>query len=265
MNNIHDFQRMKQAGEKICMVTGYDYTGGQILEKSGVDCILVGDSVSMVVHGYPNTTFATMNMMCLHTKAVSRGARSTFIVSDLPFVSYRKSLSETMEAVLQLIQSGAQAVKLEGIDGNVDVIEHIVKSGVPVMGHIGLTPQHVNQLGGYRVQGKDTKIANALLSQAKQCEEAGCFALVLECVPMTLAEKITQSIAIPTIGIGAGAGTDGQVLVYHDLLGLQKDFKPKFIKQYCQGEDLFVENIKSYISEVKTGLFPLKMHSYESH
>ncbi len=263
MNNIHDFLRMKQAGEKITMVTCYDYASAIILEESGVDCVLVGDSVSMVMHGYPNTTYATLEMMMLHTSAVARGFKNTFIVSDLPFLSYRKSLPITMDAVQQLIQAGAHAVKLEGAVGNLETIVHIVQSGVPVMGHIGLTPQHIHQLGGYKVQGKGKELAEALVQQAKDCEVAGCFSIVLECVPFMLAQKITESVSIPTIGIGAGAKTDGQVLVYQDLLGLQTEIIPKFVKQYCDGKGILSNHVKEYVSEVKAGSFPLEVHGFE--
>jgi len=262
MNNIHDFKRMKESCEKITMVTCYDYTSAKILEAGAVDCVLVGDSVAMVMHGFANTTHATLDMMTLHTASVARGLKNTFIVSDLPFLSYRQSLSVTMSAVLQLVQAGAHAVKLEGALGNLDTIKHVVQSGVPVMGHIGLTPQHIHQLGGYKVQGRGELLSKQLMQQALDCESAGCFAIVLECIPENLAQEITQNLSIPTIGIGAGSKTDGQVLVYQDLLGLQSDIKPKFVKQYFDGERVLAGHIKKYVSEVKDGEFPAKVHSY---
>lgn len=263
MKNIHDFYKMKKIKEKITMVTCYDYSSAKILETAGVDCILVGDTVSMVVHGYPDTTHATIEMISTHVKSVARGAKNTFIIGDLPFLSYRGSIDQTLGAVKTLIQSGAHCVKLEGAAGNCELVQHIVQSGVPVMGHIGLTPQHVMQLGGYKVQGRDPDVANQLRQDAKALEKAGCFAIVLECMPNDLAAEISRSLAVPTIGIGAGKSTDGQVLVYHDLLGLQNDLHPKFVKQYVNGFSLFQHAISQYISEVKSESFPSKEYSYE--
>lgn len=263
MANIQTFIKMKNAGEKITVVTCYDFASAKMLEKSRIDCLLVGDSVAMVMHGYENTTHATLPMMVMHTQAVSKGAKQLFIVADMPFLSYRKSLSDTMHAVTELMQAGANAVKLEGIHGNFDSIRHIVESGVPVMGHLGLTPQHIHQLGGFKVQGRDKNLVNDFIEQAKQCEAAGCFALVLECVPSDLAAKITQAISIPTIGIGAGADTDGQVLVLHDLLGFDSDMRLKFVKQYSNAEAVFLESIEKYIAEVKQKTFPSKEHSFD--
>lgn len=263
MINVHEFQKMKQKNEKIVMVTCYDFSSAKIITKTDVDCILVGDSLAMVIHGYATTTNATVEMMVLHTQAVARGINNKFIIADLPFMSYRKSLRDTVCAVEKLIQAGAHAVKLEGATGNLETIKHIVESGVPVMGHIGLTPQHIHALGGFKVQGKITTAQQQLIQQAKSLEEAGCFSIVLECVPADLAQKITQHLTIPTIGIGAGPKTDGQVLVMHDLLGLQTAFKPKFLKQYLSGEKIFQESINNYAMEVKTERYPLQdIHTY---
>jgi 3-methyl-2-oxobutanoate hydroxymethyltransferase len=245
------------------MLTCYDYSAAVQVEQSLVDCVLVGDSVAMVVHGAENTTTATLEMMSMHTAAVAKGIKTKFIIGDLPFMSYRKSLSESMHAVEQLVRSGAHAIKLEGVDGNVDLIKHIVASGVPVMGHIGLTPQHVHALGGFKVQGKTQMAQTILLNQAKQLVVCGCFALVLECIPAGLAAKITQAINIPTIGIGAGPATDGQVLVWHDLLGLSTGFKPRFVKQYLQGNELITAGINCFVEEVKQLVFPSKVHTYK--
>lgn len=260
--NIHAFCAMKAAGEKITMITCYDYSFACILQQSTVDCILVGDSAAMVMHGHPTTVQATVDMMALHTAAVVRGAGDKFVIADMPFLSYRKSLSENMAAVQQLMHAGAQAIKLEGAEGNLELIRHIVDSGVPVMGHIGLTPQSIHQLGGFKVQGRDKKAAKALYQHAKQLAEAGCFALVLECVPGDVAQHITDAVDIPTIGIGAGVHTDGQVLVLQDLLGMNKSFQPKFLKQYLPGFDLIKDACNTYCDEVKSGGFPQAEHGY---
>jgi len=259
---ILDFQKKKTNNEKISMVTCYDYTSAKLLAQTSVDCLLVGDSVAMTMHGFKHTVHATMEMMAMHTAAVSRGAGDKFIVSDLPFLSYRKSLAESMTAIHTLMQNGASAVKLEGADGNLELIKHSVESGVPVMGHLGLTPQAVYQLGGYKVQGKTDAAADKLKQDALALQQAGCFCIVLECVPAQLAIEITESLAIPTIGIGAGAGTNGQVLVYQDLLGMDKGFKPKFVKTFMDGADHIRSAIESYVSDVHTGNFPRHEHSF---
>ena len=264
MKTVHDFTKKKQTQQKITMITCYDYTSAKVIDKTHVDCVLVGDSGAMVMLGANDTIHATINEMALFTKAVSKGIQNKFIISDMPFMTYRKSLSETIDAVGMLIQAGAQAVKLEGVNGNLDTIKHIVESGVPVMGHIGLTPQHIHTLGGFKVQGKTRSAHMALIKQAKQLETTGCFAVVLECIPMQLGKEITRSLHIPTIGIGAGPDTDGQVLVFHDLLGLQTDFKPKFVKSYLNGAALFTESINQFVHEVQNKLFPLDKHAYET-
>ncbi|MDH4018910.1 MAG: 3-methyl-2-oxobutanoate hydroxymethyltransferase [Xanthomonadales bacterium] len=260
--NVLDFQACKARHEKIVMLTCYDYTSARIVQDSDVDVILVGDSAAMVMHGYGTTIPADIEMMCRHIESVARGTKNKFIVGDMPFLSFRQSLTDNMRAVASVMKAGAHAVKLEGIEGNTETVAHIVKSGVPVMGHLGLTPQSVNQLGGYRVQGRGDKAAKALMEEALACEQAGCFALVLECVPDELAGEITASLSIPTIGIGAGAGTDGQVLVMQDLLGLSSDFKPKFVRKYLDGRKLWQEAFNSYASDVKSGQFPATDESY---
>ena len=260
--NVLDFQACKARHEKIVMLTCYDYTSARIVQDSDVDVILVGDSAAMVMHGYGTTIPADVEMMCRHIESVARGTKNKFIVGDMPFLSFRQSLTDNMRAVASVMKAGAHAVKLEGIEGNTQTIAHIVKSGVPVMGHLGLTPQSVNQLGGYRVQGRGDRAAKALREEALACERAGCFALVLECVPDDLATEITASLSIPTIGIGAGAGTDGQVLVMQDLLGLSSDFKPKFVRRYLDGRKLWQEAFNAYASDVKSGQFPATDESY---
>lgn len=244
------------------ILTCYDYSSAKILNSSRLDAILVGDSLSMTVHGFKDSIMATLAMMELHTAAVSRGAVSKFIISDLPFLSYRKSLRDSVVAVDKLMRAGAQAIKLEGAAGNLPLIAHLVESGIPVMGHIGLTPQLVNTLGGYKVQGKTLASAEQLKQDALALEQAGCFAIVLDCVPAKLAKVITDSVKIATIGIGAGADTDGQVLVFQDLLGLNLDFKPKFVKPFLEGAKLFSESVDNYIYAIKQGTFPNDAHSY---
>jgi 3-methyl-2-oxobutanoate hydroxymethyltransferase len=260
---IHDFKRKKQQQAKISMLTCYDTPSAQLLAQTAIDCALVGDSVAMTVHGHPNTLMATMEMMVLHTAAVARGLSTQFLISDLPFLSYRVSLADTLLNVKQLMQAGAHAVKLEGADPYaLDTIRHIVTAGVPVMGHIGLTPQSVHQLGGHRVQGKHQDQAQDITEQALALEQAGCFALVLECIPQALAQRITGQLSIPTIGIGAGVHTDGQVLVWHDVLGLNPAFKPRFVKQYAQSSELMIAAIQAYVTEVNAVTFPTEQHVF---
>lgn len=260
--NVLDFQAMKRAGRRISMVTCYDFWSAQLVAESPVDCVLVGDSVAMILHGHPTTLAATVEMMALHTAAVSRGVRGKFIVADLPFPAIRCGLEPAMKAVDALMKSGAQAVKIEGIEGNEDIIRHLVESGVPVMGHLGLTPQSVHQLGGYRVQGREPSEAERLREDARRVQAARSFALVLECVPAPLAESISRELDIPTIGIGAGAGTDGQVLVLHDLLGLFKNVDPKFVREYLGGGRLVADALERFDQDVKSGAFPSAEESY---
>lgn len=260
--NILDFYKKKANYEKISMITCYDYTSAKILAQSDVDCLLVGDSAAMTMHGYKDTLSASLEMMCFHTAAVARGAQNKFIVSDMPFLTYRKSLSKNMSAAKALMQAGAHALKLEGAAGNLELIQHLTESGVPVMGHIGLTPQFVNILGGYKVQGRTEEGAEKLKQDALSLQNAGCFALVLECVPTQLAKEITEMLAIPTIGIGAGQYTDGQVLVFQDLLGLNIDFKPKFVKTFVNGFEQLKKGIDDYVAAVKTREFPTDEYSF---
>jgi 3-methyl-2-oxobutanoate hydroxymethyltransferase len=260
--NVLDFQACKVRQEKIVMLTCYDYTSACIVQDSDVDVILVGDSAAMVMHGYGTTIPADIEMMCGHIESVARGTKNKFIVGDMPFLSFRQSRTDNMRAVASVMKAGAHAIKLEGIEGNAETIAHIVKSGVPVMGHLGLTPQSVNQLGGFRVQGRGDAAAEKLKAEALACEQAGCFALVLECVPDALAAEVTQLLKIPTIGIGAGAGTDGQVLVMQDLLGLSGDFKPKFVRKYVDGRSVLLEAFNAFASDVKSGQFPANDESY---
>lgn len=264
MKTILDFQKKKATGQKITMVTCYDYSFAKLVAKSEVDAILVGDSLVQVMHGHPTTLTASINMMALHTKAVcTAAAQDKMIVADMPFLSTRKGLKNTMDQVEKLMHSGAHAVKIEGASGHLELIKHIVESGIPVMGHLGLTPQSIHQLGGPKIQGRDNKTSEKLKKDSLALQEAGCFALVLECVPAALSVEITKSLHIPTIGIGAGADCDGQVLVLQDLLGMNKDFNPKFLKKFLQGADLITDALNAYAAEVHAKTFPAKEHSYE--
>ena len=260
---IHDFKRKKEQQAKISMLTCYDYPSACTIAESNIDCVLVGDSVAMAVHGYDSTIMATMEMMILHTAAVARGLNQQFLISDLPFLCHRVSHTDTIQNVKKLLQAGAHAVKIEGADTDVcQTISYLVTAGIPVMGHIGLTPQSIHQLGGYKVQGREQDQAALLLQQANRLEAAGCFALVIECVPGQLAKTITNTLTIPTIGIGAGAQTDGQVLVWHDMLGLQTNFKPRFIKQFAQGKEMLLNAINTYVEQVQEAHFPAIEHAF---
>ncbi len=264
MKTILDFQKKKNSGQKITMVTCYDFSFAKIVAKSEIDAILVGDSLGQVMHGFSTTLNVSTELMALHTKAVCAGAGDKLIVSDMPFLSTRKGLKNTMDQVEKLMKAGAHAIKIEGASGHLELIKHIVESGVPVMGHLGLTPQSIHQLGGPKIQGKDQKAAEKLKKDSINLQEAGCFSLVLECVPASLSADITNSLQIPTIGIGAGPKTDGQILVLQDMLGMNKDFSPKFLKKYLQGADLINQALNHYVTEVEKAMFPTKEQSYEA-
>jgi 3-methyl-2-oxobutanoate hydroxymethyltransferase len=261
--NIHDFKRKKEQHKKISMLTCYDYPSAKIIAESAIDCVLVGDSVAMAVHGHATTVMATMDMMVLHTAAVARGLNKQFLISDLPFLAYRTNLADTVHNVRQLMQAGAHAIKLEGADAHaLTTIQHLVDAGVPVIGHIGLTPQSVHQLGGYKVQGRAEAEAMQLIEQARALETVGCFAVVIECVPQTVAKNITAALSIPTIGIGAGSDVDGQVLVWHDMLGLQTEFNPRFVKQFAEGKNVLLRAINTYAEQVTLAHFPTADHAF---
>lgn len=263
MKQTTDFVKMKANKDKIAMLTAYDYPSAKQAEEANVDLILVGDSLGMVVLGYESTIPVTVNDMIHHARAVKRGAKNTFIVVDMPFLSYHTSTKDTLVNAGRIIQeTGAQAVKLEGADEVIDQIKALTRAGIPVMAHLGLTPQSVNVLGGYKVQGKEANAALKLIEDAKKCEEAGAFSIVLECVPKQLANEISKSVSIPTIGIGAGIEVDGQVLVYHDIIGYGVDRVPKFVKQYENIHPHIVEGIKGYVNEVKSKVFPEEQHSF---
>lgn len=261
--SVLTFRNAKQKNERLTMLTAYDYSTAKLIDASGIDSVLVGDSLGMVMLGYEDTLSVTMEDMIHHTKAVARGVKDALVVSDLPFMSYQTSVYDAVVNAGRLIKEGrAQAVKLEGGLEVCPQIKAIVEASIPVMAHLGLTPQSVNAFGGFKVQGKDEEAARSLIEQAKAVEAAGAFAVVLECIPAKLAELITKSISIPTIGIGAGNGCDGQVLVYQDMLGLYSDFKPKFVKRYAEIGPQMENAIEDYISEVKSGAFPAAEHTF---
>ncbi|ETI66623.1 3-methyl-2-oxobutanoate hydroxymethyltransferase [Neobacillus vireti] len=263
MKQTTDFLKMKEKNEKIVMLTAYDYPSAKQAEQGGVDVILVGDSLGMVVLGYDSTIPVTVEDMIHHTKAVKRGAKDTFIVVDMPFLTYHLSVRDTLINAGRIIQeTGAHAVKLEGADEVIEKISALTKAGIPVCAHLGLTPQSVGVLGGYKVQGKDAHAAKKLIEDAKECEKAGAFAVVLECVPKQLAEEVAKSISIPVIGIGAGINVDGQVLVYHDILGYGVERVPKFVKQYHAVNPFMIESIQAYAADVKNNQFPEDKHTF---
>ena len=260
---ISQIKEMKQRGEKIAMLTAYDYTTARALDDVGVPMLLVGDSLGMVVLGYESTVSVTMEEMLHHTKAVVRGGQRALVVGDLPFLAYHLSTEQALRNAGRFIQeAGAQAVKLEGGVKMAETVRRIVDCGIPVMGHIGLTPQSINQLGGFKVQGKTVSAALDLIRDAEALQGAGAFAVVLECVPAPLAKVITERLSVPTIGIGAGVHCDGQVQVVSDLLGLFSDFVPKHAKQYARLADTVKDAVRSYVAEVTAGSFPTGKESF---
>jgi 3-methyl-2-oxobutanoate hydroxymethyltransferase len=258
MKSILDFARARQDARPIVLLTAYDVLMARIVAESEADAILVGDSVAMVVHGLPSTVHATLGMMCLHTAAVRRGAPDTVVIADMPFLAARRGVKAAVESAGELMQAGATAVKVEGVAGHEDVIGALVGSGIPVMGHLGLTPQSVNQLGGYRLQGRSPAEAARLGVDARRLEELGAFAVVLECVPASLAAKLTTELSIPTIGIGAGPDTSGQVLVLTDLLGLDGAFRPRFARQYLDGKAAALGAVNQFARDVRAARFPAR-------
>ncbi|UOQ93557.1 3-methyl-2-oxobutanoate hydroxymethyltransferase [Halobacillus shinanisalinarum] len=263
MLNKNSMIKMKQTNDKMTMITAYDYPSSKLAEQAETDMILVGDSLGMVVLGYDSTIPVTLHDMMHHAKAVRRGAENTFVVVDMPFMSYHISLEDTLKNATKLFQeTKAQALKLEGAGGVLEAIRRLTEGGIPVVGHLGLTPQSVHVLGGYKVQGKDKKAAKKLLDEAKEVEEAGAMALVLECVPRQLAKLISEQLTIPTIGIGAGADCDGQVLVYHDLLKYGVERLPKFVKPYLNSSEQMAGAVRQYVAEVKDGVFPEEQHTF---
>lgn len=250
-----DFSARKKDNQNISMITCYDATFARIVNASAIDCILIGDSCAMVMHGEKTTIPATMDMMTMHTKAVRAGAPDKFIVADMPFLSTRKGTAHAVECAGALLRAGANAVKIEGTFGQEDTLRHLVQSGIPVMAHLGLTPQFYNSLGGHKMQGKTEDAAQKIKEEALLSEQCGCFAVLLECIPEALAGEITRSLDVATIGIGAGNQTDGQVLVLQDMLGMS-GFCPRFVKKYLDGEALIAGALNQYAAEVQSGAFP---------
>jgi 3-methyl-2-oxobutanoate hydroxymethyltransferase len=260
---VPGIKAMKAGGEKITMLTAYDTPMARILDEAGVDILLVGDSVGSVMVGYPNTLPVTVDEMIYHTKAVVKGVTRALVVIDMPFMSYQISIEDARRNAGRMIkESGAEAVKLEGGMNMKGVIKAIADIDIPVMGHIGLTPQSIHQMGGYKVQGKADEQKRKIMEDALAVEEAGAFALVLECIPTELAREITERVSIPTIGIGAGINCDGQVLVIHDVLGLLGDFRPKFVKSYVDLRKVISQAVGHYMDEVRKGKFPTEEHSF---
>ena len=262
-NTVVTFQEMKARGEKITMLTAYDYSTAKLMDEAGINSILVGDSLGNVILGYPDTVSVTMEDMIHHGAAVSRGAKNALVVIDMPFLSYQTSVYDAVVNAGRLMKEGrAGAVKLEGGEEVCPQIRAITKASIPVVAHLGLTPQSVNVFGGYKSQGRDLKSAKKLIRDAELVQEAGAFAVVLECVPARLAELVTERLSIPTIGIGAGAGCDGQVLVYADMLAMFSDFRPKFVKAFANAGEVMKAGFRAYDEEVKAGTYPAEEHIY---
>jgi len=260
---IATLQKKNETGKKITMMTAYDYPTANLVDQAGIDTILVGDSLGMVVLGYESTVPVTMDEMIHHCKAVTRGAKNSFIIGDMPFMSYQVSVEDAIHNAGRFIkEAGCESVKLEGGSEMAHVVKAIVDMGIPVCGHIGLTPQTATRLSGYNVQGKDAEGAKELLQSAKDLEEAGAFIIVMECIPDILASRITKELNIPTIGIGAGKDCDGQVLVYHDLVGLFERFTPKFVKQYLNLSPQIKDALVQFKKDVEIGTFPGPEHSF---
>jgi 3-methyl-2-oxobutanoate hydroxymethyltransferase len=263
--NIHTLRQMKERGERITMLTAYDATFSRLFDGAGVDCLLVGDSLGMVVQGHESTLPVTVDDVVYHCRSVKRTVRRAHVVGDMPFMSYQAGLDEAVRNAGRLVaEGGAEAVKLEGGAEFSEVIQRITRAGIPVMGHIGLTPQAVHRMGGYVVQGRDEDKARQLLGDALALERAGCYALVLEGIPLELAAEITRRLAIPTIGIGAGVHCDGQVLVSYDLLGMNPDFTPRFVKRYLDGAAIVGAAVSTFVDEVRRDAFPADAHSFHS-
>lgn len=261
--SVTTFLKAKREGTKLALLTAYDYSSAKLVDSCDVDGILVGDSLGMVCLGYENTLPVTMEDMIYHTKAVARGVKHALLIGDMPFMSYHTSLAEAVRNAGRLIQEGhANAVKLEGGARVLRQVRAIVNAQIPVMGHLGLTPQSVNVLGGFKVQGRNQDVAVQLMDDACRLEDAGVFAIVLECIPEELAARITERVGVPTIGIGAGAGCDGQILVYHDMLGIYSDVRPKHVKVFAEAGQLMQQGIRDYVAQVRSSEFPGKEHSF---
>lgn len=264
MKTVSTFQRLKDNNEKIAMLTAYDYSTAQVLDKAEIDGILVGDSLAMVALGYENTYNITIDEMLIFIKAVARGAKNSFIIGDMPFMSYNLSVEQGLENAGKMIKAGANAVKLEGCNEHIlSLVKRCTESGIPVLGHLGFTPQLMNTLGGHKIQGKTSEKIETILESAKKLQEAGCFGIVLELMPAESAKYITENLNIPTIGIGGGKYCSGQIVVTDDILGKFTDFTPKFVKKYANLHDEVLKGVLDYKQEVKEGLFPSEKESFE--
>jgi 3-methyl-2-oxobutanoate hydroxymethyltransferase len=261
---VPEIRARKGVGPSLAMVTAYDFTMARLVDEAGVDVILVGDSLGMVVQGLTNTLPVTLDEVCYHGRAVARGTPRAHVVGDMPFMSYQASPIQAVESAGKLLKEGAfESVKLEGGEEMAEHVARIVRAGVPVMGHVGLLPQSVHALGGFKLQGRGREAAAKVIADARAIERAGAYAIVLEAVPPDVAEEVTKAVSVPTIGIGAGRGCDGQVLVCTDLLGLSRGHAPKFAKRYAELGDAVVEAVRSYVDEVRAGLFPTRDHAYK--
>lgn len=264
MKTVSTFQRLKDNDKKITMLTAYDYSTAQVLDKAEIDAILVGDSLAMVVLGHENTYNITIDEMLIFVSAVSRGAKNSFIIGDMPFMSYNLSVEQGLENAGKMIKAGANAVKLEGCNEHIlNLVKRCTETGIPVLGHLGFTPQLMNTLGGHKIQGKTSDKIEAILESAKKLEEAGCFGVVLELMPAESAKYITENLKIPTIGIGAGVNCSGQIVVIDDILGKFTDFTPKFVKKYANLHDEILKGVLNYKQEVKNMIFPSEKESFE--
>ncbi|MEI7972953.1 MAG: 3-methyl-2-oxobutanoate hydroxymethyltransferase [Bdellovibrio sp.] len=261
--NIPEFQAHKNSQKKLALVTCSDFWSAQLVQHSSIDAILVGDSLSMVMHGHPNTLHADLEMMQIHCLAVRRGAPEKLLIVDMPFLEAQISTENGLRAAQSLMRSGAQAIKIEGAGASLPCIRKCVESGVPVMGHLGLTPQSVHSIGGYKVQGKTPQACEKIKAEALLLQEAGCFSLVLECIPSSLARELRETLKIPIVGIGAGAACDGQILVFQDLLGLQNHKSPRFVRRFVRGFESFTAALEAYVTAVQTEDFPSPEESYD--
>jgi 3-methyl-2-oxobutanoate hydroxymethyltransferase len=262
MTVLENFKKLKAEGNKIVVVTSYDYWSAKILNGTDINGILIGDCSSMVMHGHENTLSSDVDIIAMHTRAVKKGAKDKFLIAAMPFMSNRKNLIETMNNVEILIKAGANALKIEGVDGNEELFSHLTQSGIPTIGHIGLTPSHHNAIGGFKSQGKTRESELRLVEEAKKLERLGCIAIVLEAVPRHVGASVRDSVSIPVVGVGAGLEVDGQALVLQDMLGLSTDFKPKFVRTYLNGAELIINAVNKFTSDVKLGSFPSEAETY---
>jgi 3-methyl-2-oxobutanoate hydroxymethyltransferase len=262
MSILENFKQLKADKTKIVVVTSYDYWSAKILNETNVNGILIGDCSSMVMHGHDNTLSSDIETIAMHTRAVKKGAKDKFLIAAMPFMSNRKNMVETMDNVEILMKAGANALKIEGVDGNEELYAHLTQSGIPTIGHIGLTPSHHNAIGGFKAQGKTKESELKLIEEAKKLESLGCIAVVLEAVPQHVGASVRDAVSIPVVGVGAGLEVDGQALVLQDMLGFSTDFKPKFVRTYMNGADLIKDAVNKFASDVHSGAFPSKEETY---